>query len=111
MYKEIPSPSPYYPVNHGIRERNPRQKKKKKTKTKKGKSAVRHVRTDFQSMMSDERLYSWRRFSSYGNKSINLQSKSMDWFLYESDLCDERVNALLVYVLIDYDIFVDYYRK
>ena len=58
MYKEIPSPSHCYPVNHGIRERKPRQKKKTKTKTKKGKSALRHVRTDFQSMMSDEHLNS-----------------------------------------------------
>ena len=28
------------------------------------------------------------------NQSIDLQSKSMDWFLYDRDLRHERVNAL-----------------
>ena len=32
-----------------------------------------------------------RRSLSYRNKSINLLYKSMDWFLYDSDLRDERV--------------------
>ena len=27
----------------------------------------------------------------YRNQSIDLQSKSMDWFLYDKDLCPERV--------------------
>ena len=27
------------------------------------------------------------------NQSIDLQSKSMDWFLYDRDLRHERVNA------------------
>ena len=28
----------------------------------------------------------------YRNRSIDLQSKSMDWFLYDRDLRHERVN-------------------
>ena len=32
-----------------------------------------------------------RRFLSYRNKSIDLQSKSMDWFLYDRNLRHERV--------------------
>ena len=35
---------------------------------------------------------SWRRSLPYGNQSIDLHSKSMDWFLYDQDLCHERVN-------------------
>ena len=31
---------------------------------------------------------------SYRNQSIDLQSKSMDWFLYDRDLRCERVNSL-----------------
>ena len=34
---------------------------------------------------------SFRRSLSYRNQSIDLQSKSMDWFLYDSDLRHERV--------------------
>ena len=29
---------------------------------------------------------------SYRNQSIDLQSKSMDWFLYDNGLRHERVN-------------------
>ena len=36
-----------------------------------------------------------RRPISYRNQSISLQSKSMDWFLYDIDLCRERVNNSL----------------
>ena len=32
-----------------------------------------------------------RRPLSYRNQSIDLQSKSMDWFLYDNDLRLERV--------------------
>ena len=32
---------------------------------------------------------------SYRNQSIDLQSKSVDWFLYDRDLYQERVNMLL----------------
>ena len=34
---------------------------------------------------------SWGRSLSYRNQSIDVQSKSMDWFLYERDLRHERV--------------------
>ena len=39
---------------------------------------------------------SWRRLSSYGNQSIDLLRKSMDWFLYDNGLRHERVNNLLI---------------
>ena len=35
---------------------------------------------------------SWRRPLSYTNQSIDLQSKSMDWFIYDNGLRHERVN-------------------
>ena len=35
---------------------------------------------------------SWRRPLSYGNVSIDLQSKSVDWFLYDNALRHERFN-------------------
>ena len=34
---------------------------------------------------------SWRRPLSYRNQSIDLQSKSVDWFLYDNGLRHERV--------------------
>ena len=44
---------------------------------------------------------SWRRPLSYRNQSINLQSKSMDWFLYDNGFRHERANWLstLMYLL------------
>ena len=36
---------------------------------------------------------SWRGPKSYRNQSIDLQSKSMDWFLYDIGLRHERVKA------------------
>ena len=35
---------------------------------------------------------SWWRSLSYRNQSIDLQSKSVDWFLYDRDLRHEKVN-------------------
>ena len=35
---------------------------------------------------------SWRRLLSYRNQSIDLPSKSMDWFLNDNGLCHEKVN-------------------
>ena len=35
---------------------------------------------------------SWWRLLSYRNQSIGLQSKSMDWSLYDNNLHHERVN-------------------
>ena len=44
---------------------------------------------------------SWRRPLSYRNQSINLLSKSMEWFLYDNGFRHERVNWLstLMYLL------------
>ena len=39
----------------------------------------------------DSLTLSSRRFVSYRNQSIDLQRKSIDWFLYNRDLCHERV--------------------
>ena len=35
---------------------------------------------------------SWRRFLSYRNQSIDFQSKSINWFLYDRDLRHEELN-------------------
>ena len=37
-------------------------------------------------------ILSWRRLISYRNQSIDLRSKSMDWFLFDIGLRHERVN-------------------
>ena len=39
---------------------------------------------------------SWRRSLSYRNQPIDLQSKSMDWFLYDEDLSHEKVKDLSI---------------
>ena len=36
---------------------------------------------------------SWRRPLSYGNQSIDLLCKSMNWFLYDNGLRHKRVNS------------------
>ena len=36
---------------------------------------------------------SWRRLISYRNQSLDLRSKSMDWFLYDIGLRHERVKS------------------
>ena len=38
----------------------------------------------------------WRRPLSYRNQSIDLQSKSMDWFLYDNGLRHERVKDVVM---------------
>ena len=43
---------------------------------------------------------SWRRPLSYRNQSIDLQSKSMDWFLYDNGLRHERVNKVALHCSI-----------
>ena len=40
---------------------------------------------------------SWRRPLSYWNQSIDLQSKSMDWFLYDNGLRHESVKCCLLH--------------
>ena len=42
---------------------------------------------------------SWRGSLSYRNQSIDLQSKSMDWLLYERDLRHGRVNITKTFKL------------
>ena len=42
-------------------------------------------------------LSRWRPLS-YRNQSIDLQSKSMDWFLYDNGLRLERVNCFVRYL-------------
>ena len=39
---------------------------------------------------------SWRRPLSYWNQSIDLQSKSMDWFLYDNGLRLEKVKSIRI---------------
>ena len=41
---------------------------------------------------------------SYTNQSIDMQSKSMDWFLYDGDLRHERVNSIQANVLFPYGL-------
>ena len=48
---------------------------------------------------------SWRRPLSYRNQSIDLQSKSVDWFLYNNGLRHERVKQICyhqMYLIIVY---------
>ena len=42
---------------------------------------------------SDSLTLSWRRPLSYRNQSIDLRSKSMDWFLCDNSLHHERVQG------------------
>ena len=76
--------------------------KQSKNKTKKANSALRHVRTYFRSMMSEGHLNSFMT-DVFIIKKPDLQSKSMDWFLYARELRHEKVNALLL-VCIHRDI-------
>ena len=41
--------------------------------------------------MQDILTLSWQRLLSYRNRSIDLQSKLMDWSLYDKGLCHERI--------------------
>ena len=41
---------------------------------------------------------SWQRPLWYRNQSIDLPSKSMDWFLYDNGLRHERVKFYLVLI-------------
>ena len=55
---------------------------------------------------------SWRRSLSYKNRPIDLQSKSMDWFLHDMDLCHERgkhfflLNQFLWQLALYFSVFV-----
>ena len=41
--------------------------------------------------------FSWRRPLSYRHQSIDLRTKSMDWFLYDNDLPHERVKHIMYF--------------
>ena len=100
-YKEIASPFTCCPVNREY-------SWKKSQIEKKANYALQHVRTDSRCMWMKSVLnLSWRRSLLYRNQSIDLQNKSMDWFLYDKNLRHERVNALLL-ACIHWDIFLDY---
>ena len=57
---------------------------------------------------------SWRRLLSYRNQSIDLQSKSVDWFLYDNGLRHERLKARRFFSLIQkyfclfYHVFIHF---
>ena len=54
---------------------------------------------------------SWRRPLSYRNQSIDLQSKSMDSFLYDNGLRHERVNhtLFLSYIPLNSPLYLQKY--
>ena len=52
---------------------------------------------------------SWQRFLSRRNNSIDLQSKSMDWFLYDRDVRHEKVK--LLQILEDYSNLIGYRKR
>ena len=45
---------------------------------------------------------SYWRFLSYRNQSMDLQSESMDWFLYDRNLRNERINPFVLNVTFLY---------
>ena len=51
---------------------------------------------------------SCRRFQSYRHQSIDLHCKSMDWFLYDRDLCHEGVKERLEWNITS---LVQYYEN
>ena len=55
-------------------------------------SATHCTRILFSISLVETLTLSWRRPLSYRNQSIDLQSKSMDWFLYGNSLRHEWVN-------------------
>ena len=48
--------------------------------------------------------FSWRRALSHRKQSIDLPSKSIDWFLYDRDLRHERVKPLHFTAIILYPL-------
>ena len=47
-------------------------------------------------MINLDLTLSWRRSLLYRNQSIDLQRKSMDWFLYDRDVRHENVKVTLI---------------
>ena len=56
---------------------------------------IESVKSKFEFMFLEQKslTLSWRRPLLYRNQSINLQSKSMDWFVYDNDLRNEIINT------------------
>ena len=54
---------------------------------------------------------SWQRLLSYSNQSIDLQSTSVDWFLYDNGLRHERVKLLKKKFLVILPKFQDMSKK
>ena len=82
-------------------------RKKPQIEKREANSALQLVRRDFWSITGEEHLNFMAEVSFIRNQSIDLQSKSMEWFLYDRDLRHERINALLL-VCIHRDIFLGY---
>ena len=59
-----------------------------------------HLRHSIQQTKLDNLTLSWRRPLSYRNQSIDLHRKSIDWFLYDNDLCHERVKERSDFICI-----------
>ena len=51
------------------------------------------TKTNLANLITTGITFSWLRSLSYRNQSIDLQSKSVDWFLHDKDLHHERVNS------------------
>ena len=70
---------------------------KKKTENKKTKSCIATSRLRLLVYVDEERLECFMtEVSIIRNHSIDLQNKSIDWFLYDKNLRHERVNVLLL---------------
>ena len=50
------------------------------------------LKENLKNLLFSSLTLSWRGPLSYRNQSIDLQSKSMDWFLYDRKLHHERNN-------------------
>ena len=99
----------------------------KNLKQKKANYPLQHVKTDSGCMWMKNALnFLWRWSLLYRNQSIDLQNKSMNWFLYDKNPRPERVNAFLLEcihwdqgvislpnpcwdILLDYDKIIDIY--
>ena len=67
--------------------------------------AVIFIKTNYYTSLT----LSWRRPLSYrnqSNQSIDLRSKSMDWFLYDNGLRQERVKLIIFLISINLFLFV-----
>ena len=61
--------------------------------------SISHIYSSYSDISSGLLTLSWWRPISYRNQSIDLLSKSVDWFLYDIGLRHERVKATLLTIL------------